>query len=87
MKYLPHVERNSQEPTYPFDTLLKLVINKEWEVLWRARVEVKKVLKISRDGLFEESIIVERLLEETIKSRLKVQKALSRRKLQRGDLI
>lgn len=56
--------------THPFYTFLQFVINEEREIFWRARVEIKEVLKVPSDSLFEESIIVEGLLKEPVKTRL-----------------
>lgn len=81
------ITRESKETVYPFDTLLKLVINKERQVFWWARVEVQEILKVSCHSLFEEFIVAEGLDEEVIKSWLKVEEALPRSKLIRGYTI
>lgn len=52
--------------TDPFHSLLEFVIDEEWEVLRRARVEVKEVFEISCNRLFEEPVVIEGLLEETV---------------------
>lgn len=54
--------------TYPFDSLFELVVDEEGEVLWGAGVEVEEVLKVSGDGLLEEPVVVERLLEEAVET-------------------
>jgi len=61
---------SDDRPAYPFDSLLELVVNEERQVLGRAGVEVEEVLKVSRDGLLEESVVVEGLEEEAVESRL-----------------
>lgn len=62
--------------TDPFDAFLQLVVNEERQVLGRPRVEVEEVLKVAGDGLLEEPVVVERLLQEAVEARLEVQQAL-----------
>lgn len=64
--------------THPFDSFLQFVINEQREVLRRPRVEVQEILEVAGDGLFEEPVVVERLLEETVEARLQVQQTLQR---------
>lgn len=59
--------------THPLYSLLQFVVYEEWQVFRGAGVQVKEVLKISSNSLFEESIIIERLLEETVKTGFQVQ--------------
>lgn len=62
--------------TDPFDAFLQLVVDEERQVLGRPRVQVEEVLKVAGDGLLEEPVVVERLLQEAVKAGLKVQQAL-----------
>ena len=66
------------ENTHPFHSLLQLVVDEEGQVLGRAGVQVEEVLKVPSDGLFEEPVVVERLLEEAVEARLQIQQALAK---------
>lgn len=68
---------------HPFYSFFQFVINEEREVLGRARVEVKEVLKVASNSLFEEPVIIEGLLKETVETRLEVQQTLQERR--QGD--
>lgn len=67
------------ESTHPFHPLLQLVVDEEGQVLGRAGVQVEEVLKVTGDGLFEEPVVVERLLEEAVEARLQIQQTLAKR--------
>lgn len=69
-------ELKNNPGTDPFDAFLQLVVNEERQVLGRPRVEVEEVLKVAGDGLLEEPVVVERLLQEAVEARLEVQQAL-----------
>ncbi len=60
----------------PLDAFTQSVINKEREIFRRFRVEVDEVFKVRWDHLFKQSIVIERLMKEMIKSILKIQQAL-----------
>ena len=66
------------ESTHPFHSFLQLVVDEEGQVLGRAGVQVEEVLKVPGDGLFEEPVVVERLLEEAVEARLQIQQALTK---------
>ena len=66
------------ESTHPFHSFLQLVVDEEGQVLGRAGVQVEEVLKVPSDGLFEEPVVVERLLEEAVEARLQIQQALTK---------
>ena len=68
------------ESTHPFHSFLQLVVDEEGQVLGRAGVQVEEVLKVPGDGLFEEPVVVERLLEEAVEARLQIQQALTKAK-------
>lgn len=68
--------KKNHRGTDPFDAFLQLVVDEERQILGRPRVQVEEVLKVAGDGLLEEPVVVERLLQEAVEAGLEVQQAL-----------